>query len=217
MMTRDPIRFLLVLGGCVLALSGFVRAQVIQDPSFTMPGYPTNMNFSPTTTFTVNGWTFGVANPGTGPVGTEKWKSPGGTIDMITNNGSTNGSLFLQTTMTGLVTGQTYSLSFDASRNGAIGNVGVFLNGSTTPTATYALGTSTTTQTITFVATGTSELLRFQDTNPGTGTSDWNLGNITVTAVGPVTPEPNSVVAAALLALGIVGLERRRIRNVMRR
>jgi hypothetical protein len=214
MMPRDSIRFLLALVGCVLALSGFAHAQVIQDPSFTMPGYPTNMNFSTTTTFTVNGWTFGVANPGTGPVGTEKWKSPGGTINMITNNGSVSGSLYLETTMTGLVPGQTYSLSFDASRNGALGEVGVFLNGSTTPTANYSLGTSTTTQTFTFVATGTSEVLRFQDTNPGTGTSSWNLGNIVVAAT---TPETNSVVAMALLAVGIVCRERKRIRKAMKR
>jgi hypothetical protein len=225
MMTRDPVRFLIVLVSSVLALAAFARAQVtvfatITDPNFTGP-YPSSTTLISNAAqpqFSANGWNFGVANgPSTTQnTGTQQWSAPG-SITMITNSGSTNGSAYLNTVVSGLVAGATYTVTFTGHRQGAIGDVGIFVGGTTAGTGgtrvgNFILGTSNTVQSATFVATGTSEVLQFQDTNPGTGTSNWTIGSISVAQIQGI-PETNPVVAGALLVIGIGLVEARRIRK----
>jgi hypothetical protein len=218
MMTRDPFRFFLSVAMVVLSLGAWGHAQFLTDPSFEAAGYP-NQSLNAGQTVTANGWTFGTVPGSTGVVGSVK---PG--------NGGTNGAhfitlhtnvpnpshLFIQQNMVGLTPGNPYSISFDASRNGANGFIGVFLDGSSTASfSTGNIPSSFTTFTFTFVATNSTELLSFQDNSSGAGgASDWNLDNI---VIAPLIPEANPVGAAALLVVGIGLMERRRFRKGMLR
>jgi hypothetical protein len=209
-MTRHPFHILLGVVILVLALGGWARAQTIPDPSFETAGYPANQNITPDTPFSVNGWSFGsVGASGSTLVGSEKWTTPGSNgnnaqhhINMVTNSPSTGSHVYLETTMTGLVNGQTYALTFDAKREGAIGIMGVFLEGdTTTPVASYTLSTSYETFTVIFTATGASELLRFQDNSSLAGASNWDLDALTLVSFGPVPGPPLAVTLPATLVM----------------
>jgi hypothetical protein len=221
MTMRNPFRFLLGVAVVVLIPGAWGHAQVIPDPSFETPGYPASMNISAGTTYTVNGWTFGSTPGSTGFDGTQIWTTPGSDgvatehhISMDTNSPGSNDHLFLQTTMTELVPGEEYMLGFDAQSEGGKGFLGVFLDGSST--ASFSTGNLPgfyQTFSFSFVATGTSELLSFQDNAPAQGGSSvWDLDAITIVAS---VPEVRPVASAALLVIGISLVEARRIRKRM--
>ena len=105
------------------------------------------------------------------------------------------------TSVTGLVNGEEYTLSFDtAARSGAFGTITVDVDGTQVGSFNQTVGTSYVTQSYTFTATGPTATVAFNygATLNGNG---YMLDNVTV------IPEPST---ALLGGLGLLALLRRR-------
>ena len=119
------------------------------------------------------------------------------------------------------VTGKTYDLSFDVGNQvnpggpyGTTSTVQVLVNGSVAGTFTNSGVTGSTSQSwenfkTSFVASGTTTSIEFQNLDPRTDNTN-GLDNVVLTgAAGPSVPEPATL---GLLVLGLadIGLHRRR-------
>ncbi len=169
--------------------------------SVTGPGSGANVSIV-SGTFTQNGVTFEAAP------GNNQW------LD-LTGDGSNSTEGVSQVVST--TPGTQYSVSFFIGNTtgggifGTTSTVDVFVNGSETAfTNSQVNATGLTWQqfTDTFVATGTSTRLLFQNGDPGNDNSN-GLDNIVLTADGTVThvPEPATL---SLFGLGLAGMLKRR-------
>ena len=180
-------------------------ANLVTDGDFTGAGTPSGYA-TYFATSTMGGWT--VTAGSVDLIGTY-WQGPptgGNSVDMAGDSSGT-----IQQTITGLDVGQQYDLSFYLSGNpdGAptVKQLGVGLSiiGSTVDTFSYTIGSNShgsmdyTLETETFTATGTSEVLQFQDQSSYAGTTPYGavIGGVSLTPV----PEPTTVVAGAMLLL----------------
>ncbi len=182
------------------------------------------------------GWTFGLDTTSATDTARIEWfksgasetwdrlpSATGGTYALELNSDSNTEHLYAQQAVS-LTAGKSYTLKLDIAPE-----IGTYNN--TTPSVVVTLrnGTalgSTAVQTFTFTATagqwttvtttfqamaGETEI-RFEDLAPnGTPQSNITLDNISLI---PVTPEPGALWSASVLALSIVGLERKRLFKV---
>ena len=191
------LRKLLLTGAALAAFAGSAHAASIPDGSFE------NLNFqngqyvyNPTG----SAWTF---TGGAGETGNQSaWgfqDAPDGHVVAFLQTISS-----ISQTLTGLVAGTTYTVSFDLAHrpNYGLNQVSLSFDGgsifSLTPTSD-----AWTTYTASFTATGTSGLLSFS-TNDGRADNDSGLDNVRITGEQGAVPEPASW-ALMLGGFGLVG------------
>ena len=127
---------------------------------------------------------------------------------VLTNNRNSTGYTFVQQTVSGLVVSQYYTITFQI----AAGTLSVLVDGKAITGNLTVAGSTLTTETITFQATATSHVVRFENT--GGANAKVQLNNISMAVA---TPEPKAIAAAILIVAGIGAVERRRISNYLRR
>ncbi len=212
-------RLRLLTGLSVCAVLG-AAASTASAASITNGDFETYAPFyaSPGSPITSGGWTFEEYAGVVGTVG-----NPGNAVRLESNGLATTDPRILQTVST-LVIGQAYRVTWDLALRVAIGSgngrsFGVFLDTQTYGTALVLdehLSTMYESQFVDFVATSTSHTLIFAGeldsrTNglPGRTDISYNIDNIAI-ATTPI-PEPSS---ATLLGLGLAafGAGRRRRR-----
>lgn len=183
------------------SLNGSIANMDVPTGWTVLEGTPDTMD--PTSNVGVSGWlSFGVA-PTVSPDG-GTWVGLGIDGSYIERFGQT---------LSGLTIGQTYTVSWQAANfgvnnasNSYLGSnaIGVMLDGvSIGQGATLSLSSSWSTESLTFVATSTSQLLSFS--LAGTDKAYLGIDGISVTADGvtPAVPEPATW---ALMAIGLVGV-----------
>jgi len=183
------------------SLNGSIANMDVPTGWTVLEGTPDTMD--PTSNVGVSGWlSFGVA-PTVSPDG-GTWVGLGIDGSYIERFGQT---------LSGLTVGQTYTVSWQAANfgvnnasNSYLGSnaIGVMLDGvSIGQGATLSLSSSWSTESLTFVATSTSQLLSFS--LAGTDKAYLGIDGISVTAGGvtPAVPEPATW---ALMAIGLVGV-----------
>lgn len=183
------------------SLNGSIANMDVPTGWTVLEGTPDTMD--PTSNVGVSGWlSFGVA-PTVSPDG-GTWVGLGIDGSYIERFGQT---------LSGLTIGQTYTVSWQAANfgvnnasNSYLGSnaIGVMLDGvSIGQGATLSLSSSWSTESLTFVATSTSQLLSFS--LAGTDKAYLGIDGISVTAGGvtPAVPEPATW---ALMAIGLVGV-----------
>ena len=196
--------------GATLLLPVAASASLVSDGNFTAAGTPSTY-----TTFnkgqTMGGWS--VVAGSVDLIG-EYWQSPpggGNSVDMAGNSSGT-----ISQTISDLVVGQEYKLTFALSGNpdGQPGvkelGIGLTVGGGFPYAFSYTIGANSRLdmkyqlETEYFTATTTSEMLQFQDLSylnysGYNGSTPWGavIGNVVLSAV----PEPTTVVAGALLLL----------------
>lgn len=190
------------------SLDGSIANMDVPTGWTVLAGTPDTMD--PTSNVGVSGWlSFGVAPTASPDGGT--WVGLGVDGSYIEQFGQT---------LSGLTIGQTYTVSWQAANfginnasNSYLGSnaIGVVLDGvSIGQGASLSLSSSWSTESLTFVATSTSQLLSFR--LAGTEKSYLGIDGISVTAGGvtPAVPEPTTW---ALMAVGLVavGAARRRL------
>jgi choice-of-anchor C domain-containing protein len=153
------------------------------------------------------------------------WQSPPGGGNSLDMAGVSSGTI--NQTISGLVVGQEYELTFAMSGNPdgppTVKQLGVGLTiGGASPYAfSYTLGPNNSRQNMLyqsetefFTATRTSELLQFQDQSSYNGSTAYGavIGNISLAAV----PEPSTMIAGALalLPFGVTALRNLRKRQL---
>jgi hypothetical protein len=177
-----------------IANQTFIAAGLYQGGLTTLDGW----TFSGGTNSTYR-WLFIDTDPG--PGASNPYGPMLGTYSLNLTQANANFANVATTSVTGLVGGGTYTLSFDtAVRSGGGGTITVKVDGSTVGTFDGSVGTSYVTQSYSFTAAGPSATVAFEY-GTTVNNNGYMLDNVTV------IPEPS---AALLGGLGLLALLRRR-------
>jgi len=203
-----------LMGLLLLAISPRAEATFIVNGSFEDDPFTANGNYELGLVGNdVTGW-FIPAGDGVYPWGLQDGafgaSTPYGNQWLVLGRWDTGASFTIQQTMTGLVSGDSYDLSFAiASEQDCCSMIEVsFLSGSSTAAQIFAAPnsgqywTEWATVMTSFVATSSSVTLQFRNVNPTTAGYDIGLDNVVVTG-RTAAPEPGTVF---LMALGLIGL-----------
>jgi hypothetical protein len=205
----------ILMGGTLSLLGSVAHANLIANGSFEADPFTANGNYELGLVGNdVTGWYIPNGN------GTYPWGLQDGAFGASTPYGNqwvvlglnSGPEYSIQQTLTGLVVGDTYDLSFAiASELGCCSEVEVsYLLGSSTSAQTFNATTSGsywtdwTTKQTSFVADGSSVTIQFKNINvSSTNGYDLGLDNVVVEGAQTTVPEPASL---ALLGIGLAGL-----------
>ena len=187
----------------------FASAQnLITDGGFSAasPNASYTATLKSSTPVTINAWQIGSMGANNGHTGSVAPISTNSGI-VLTNNKNSSGFTFVQQSVSGLVVSQYYTITFQI----AAGTLDVLIDANSITGNLTVAGSTLTTETITFQASSTSQVVRFQNTGGANATVQ--LNNISMAVA---TPEPKAIAAAILIVAGIGAVERRRLSQFLR-
>jgi hypothetical protein len=211
--------------GLMALLATDARANLVLNGEFQSPTVGSGFQTFAVGSTGITSWTVvsGVANPGSGsvdlisPTYFPSSDGVGQSVD-LDGTGSSNVTGGISQSITGLITGATYTLQFFYANNpaGASSSANVSIGSLTTSiTHSGSVGTSLatmnyTTGTYTFTALGTTQLLSFVSTDPSADQNGIVLDNVSINLLSVPEPASCAMLGLGLLAAGVYTRSRRR-------